>query len=78
MFGERLFCNKYGQLQLPEGGYGRDLHGRWWCRPFNESVRRQLDVKFVIEHADGTITARGVINGGLERYTLQRGLWHKL
>ena len=75
MIGERVFPNKYGGLTLHEGGYARDLRGRWWCRPPGESARRPLDGKVIHEHADGTVTVRGMINGGLRAFTLQAGVW---
>ena len=73
MIGIRLFPTKYGDLRLPEGAYGRDLRGRWWARAPGESERRRLNV--VEEHADGTVTVRGVINGGLSCFALERGVW---
>lgn len=75
MIGIRLFPHKFGGLQLPEGGYGRDLRGRWWCRPPGESLRRPLEGPDVIEHADGTVSFRGKINGGLLCFGLERGIW---
>ncbi len=78
MIGERMFPTKYGDLPLPEGGYGRDLRGRWWCRPPGESVRWPLDAKMLIEHADGTATVRGTLGGGLSLFTLINGVWNNL
>lgn len=75
MIGERLFCNKFGILNLPEGGYGRDLRGQWWCRPMGESGRRKLDARDVLEHSDGTVSVRARINGGAHCYLLERGIW---
>jgi hypothetical protein len=75
MIGERLFPHKYGGLALSEGAYGRDLRGRWWVRPPGESLRRPLEAVRVVEHPDGTITFRGVVNGGLSCFALERGVW---
>ena len=75
MIGERLFSNKFGVLNLSEGGYGRDLRGQWWCRPMGESVRRKLETRDVIEHPDGTISVHRWINGGANCYQLERGVW---
>ena len=71
----RMFPNKFGGMTLHEGDYGRDLRGRWWCRPPGESSRRPLDHQVIEEHADGTVTIRGVINGGARAFTLQAGVW---
>lgn len=76
--GMRLFPTKYGVLSLPEGAYGRDLRGRWWARPPGESSRWPLDGKVVVEHADGTVTVRGLLNGGLSAFALERGCWTDL
>ena len=78
MIGERLFPTKYGDLHLPEGGYGKDIRGRWWCRPPEESNRRPLDHHAIEEYPDGTVTVRGTINGGLTCFALERGIWTKL
>ena len=78
MIGERRFPSKFGGLALPEGGYGRDLRGRWWARPPGENLRRALDQRVVEEHADGTVTVRGLINGGTTCFTLKSGYWTKL
>ena len=77
-FGVRFFPHKFGGLALPEGGYGQDLRGRWWCRPPGESLRWPLDGRIVIEHPDGSVTVRGTVNGGLCRFALERGIWTKL
>ena len=78
MIGERLFPTKHGDLKLHEGAYGRDFRGRWWCRPPGESNRRPLDYHVIDEHADSTVTIRGVINGGARSFTLQAGVWEIL
>lgn len=78
MIGSRIFPHKYGGITLAEGTYGRDLRGRWWCRPPGESLRRQLDAHLVVEHQDGTVTVRGTINGGLSEFALERGVWTRL
>ena len=78
MIGERLFPTKHGDLPLREGSYGRDLGGRWWCRPPGESLRRPLDGRIIVEHADGTVTVRGTVNGGLARFALEHGVWTNL
>lgn len=74
--GLRLFPTKYGDLNLSDGAYGKDLKGRWWARAPGENERRRLQV--VEEHADATITVRGVINGGLKCFALERGVWTDL
>ena len=75
MIGERRFPTQYGTLQLEEGGYGRDLKGRWFARAPGESLRRPINPKMVVEHPDATITVRGVLNGGLRCFALERGVW---
>lgn len=75
MIGERIFPGKFGTFNVPEGAFGRDLRGRWWCRPPGESLRRPLDGKHIIEHADGSVTVRGVVNGGLRAFALEHGTW---
>lgn len=75
MIGERRFPTALGGLSLPEGAYGKDLRGRWWCRPPGESNRRPLDYEHIVEHRDSTITVRGVINGGLRAFALEHGSW---
>lgn len=78
MIGERIFPTKFGDLCLTNGAYGRDLRGRWWARPPGESARRPLDGRTIVEHADGTVTVRGMINGGARSFTLQAGVWEIL
>lgn len=78
MIGERIFPDRYGGLRLPDGAFGRDLRGRWWCRPPGESARRPLDGKVIIEYPDGTVTVRGMINGGARAFTLQAGVWEAM
>ena len=75
MIGERLFPNPFGDLPLHDGAYGRDFRGRWWCRPPGESLRRPLDRRVIVEHADGTVTVRGTINGGTSCFALEAGVW---
>lgn len=74
MIGERIFPDRYGHLRLPNGGFGRDLRGRWWGRPPGEDSR-VLEQFSVIEHADGTLTFQGLINGGDLCFRLERGIW---
>jgi len=78
VIGQRVFPDKYGTLRLAEGAFGLDLRGVWWCRPPGESLRRNLDRRVVIEHADGTLTVRGTLNGGLACFALERGVWTNL
>lgn len=74
MIGERRFPTKYGKLFLPEGGYGKDMRGRWWVRPVGENMV-PVDNKKVVEHQDGTVTIFEGINGnGL---VLERGVWRQ-
>lgn len=61
--GSRIYPNKFGFLRLPELGYGRDLHKRWWLRPV-ASDAQTVCATDVLEHRDGTITVSGyLING---------------
>jgi hypothetical protein len=82
MIGQRIFPDKYGHLRLPEGGYGRDLRGRWFCRPprCNTGSLQKHDV---IEHADGTITVTPSIlitQHPLPQWHgfLERGVWREV
>ena len=77
MIGQRLFPHKFGGMILPPGGFGRDLRGRWWARPPGENAR-VLDPATVIEHADGTLSVRGPVNGGHRCFSLERGVWDEL
>lgn len=73
LLGERVWPNKFGQLRLPEGGYGTDLAGRWWCRPPGGNMRA-VEVE---EHPDGTATVLHElsINGTGKRCQLTAGIW---
>ena len=77
MFGERRFCNAYGQLNLPEGCYGRDLKKRWWCRPpgGNTIPLGQFDVD---EHKDGTISVNCTISINGFTGHLVNGIWMQI
>lgn len=65
--GERVWPNKFGQLKLPEGGYGLDLKRRWWIRPAAVNAF-SLAPHDVTEHPNGTITVSGFINQGAWRF----------
>src|SRR3990167_9780026 len=54
--GTRVWPNKYGFLRLPDGGYGRDMRGVWWCRPPGADSRSLNGGVRVMEHNDETIT----------------------
>lgn len=77
MIGQRIFPHKFGQLLLPEGGFGKNLRGRWKARPPGED-ERALEQRDVDEHPDGTITCRSVINGGARCWRLERGIWEEV
>ena len=74
--GIRVFPNKFGFLRLPEGGYGKDMNRRWWCRPPGAHM---LDLKqhTVKEHEDGCVTVFQPINSGngAGAFTLEHGVW---
>ena len=75
--GIRRYPNKFGDLRLPDGGYGQDMLGRWWCRPPGANT---LDLRYhmVREHADGCVTVMPVINSGNGAgvFTLRGGVWN--
>lgn len=77
MIGTRIFPHKFGGLLLLEGGFGRDLRGRWWARPPGENSR-VLQQEHVVEHADGMITYRARINGGTQCFNLYCGVWSEV
>ena len=74
--GVRLYPNKFGDLRLPDGGYGRDMSGRWFCRPPGANT---VELKYheVEEHPDGGVTVLPVINSGNGAgvFTLRGGVW---
>lgn len=74
MIGERIFPDRYGHLRLTPGSFGRDLRGRWQARPPGEDTST-LEQASVDEHADGTISFRGHVNGGASCFLLERGIW---
>jgi hypothetical protein len=77
--GIRLYPNKYGFLRLPEGGYGKDMNGRWWCRPPGAHMQDLRHHK-VEEHLDGGITVAPQIEtgNGAGSFTLEQGIWRRL
>ena len=77
--GVRRYPNKYGFLRLPDGGYGRDLAGRWWCRPPGARTR-DLRHHLVEEHLDESVTVAPEIKSGngAGAFTLERGVWHQI
>ena len=76
--GVRRYHDKYGFLRLPEGGYGRDVSGRWWGRPPGADTL-DLSRYAVIEHKDESVTVKSVIlSNGSGSYTLKNGLWASL
>mgnify|MGYP001564361404 CR=1 FL=1 len=75
--GLRVFPNGLGQLRLPEGGFGRDLSGKWFVRPPGCDMG-DLDSFHVEEHADGTISVEESIDGRDDlqgHWRLERGVW---
>lgn len=66
MNGQRIFPNKFGFLRLPEGGFGKDLKGRWWMRsPRGDAqIVAHNDVQ---ECTDGMVTVSGYITKGVWR-----------
>lgn len=75
-FGQRVFPDKFGFLRLPEGGYGRDIKGKWWWRPPGAHMS-PLRLHEVVEHEDGTIstlTEHHAAGEGLS-YWLEGGEW---
>jgi hypothetical protein len=76
-FGQRIFPDKFGQLRLPEGGYGKNLRGKWFVRPPGQDMG-DLDGHTVVEHADGSITVDPSIDGGGGHWMLERGIWREL
>lgn len=79
MIGQRVYPNEFGQLRLPEGGYGMSLKGDWYVRPPGQNTG-ELDGHDVVEHADGTITVRPSIDGsadGQGHWLLERGEWRQ-
>lgn len=77
--GIRIFPNKFGFLRLPEGGYGKDMNKRWWCRPPGAHMR-DLRNHRVEEHVDGCITVVQPIDSGNGAgvFTLKQGVWAPL
>lgn len=73
MVGERRFSNPFGRLELPPGGYGRDLRGRWWARAPGADA---LDLRsaHVHEHEDETITV-GLLVVCTSAWAIERGMW---
>lgn len=76
MEGQRVYPNKFGKLRLPEGGYGRDLRGRWMARPPRGNLVG-LKLECVLEHSDGTVTVIGEILNGVT-YLLENGNWRRI
>ncbi len=77
--GTRFYPNKYGFLRLPDGGYGKDMSGKWWCRPPGAHMQ-PLFHHMVREYADGTVTVSQQIKSGngFSTFMLERGLWEKV
>lgn len=79
MMGQRVDPDRYGYLRLPEGGFGRDIGGRWWVRPPSANMVR-LNGHEVEEHPGGAITVRPSIEVA-ERgaaFRLENGIWRLL
>lgn len=72
--GSRVYSNLYGQLRLPTGGYGQDIHGEWWVRPPGWSSQRVWK-KDVYEHEDGTVTVHQTVAVNGSTYQLINGEW---
>lgn len=75
MIGERRFPNKFGGLRLPEGGFGKDLRGRWWARTPDGSDMVKLPEGSIMEYPDATITSRFPIQNGGAEFILTKGIW---
>lgn len=61
----RVFPNKFGDLRLQEGSYGKDMKGRWWYRGLVNKSTVGLRSEDVREHEDGTITLSGYLLHGV-------------
>lgn len=78
MIGTRVFPNGYGQLRLPDGGYAKDLRGRWWVRPPGCNMIGLKPFAFtIVEHPDSTISVSEVINTD-GHWRLDKGIWEDL
>lgn len=82
--GLRVEPTALGEMRLPEGGYGKDLKGKWKARPPGGDVCA-LTHHHVTEHADGTVTVTEPIKGGSRVETcgvgpwrLEKGVWTSL
>lgn len=76
--GLRVHPNRLGQLRLPEGGYGRDLQGRWLVRPpLCDTVA--LAPSDVMEFTNDTLSClRPILGRGVAHaatWRLDRGVW---
>ncbi len=76
--GIRRFHDKYGFLRLPVGGYGKDVSGKWWCRPPGADTT-DLSHHTVEEHLDGCVTVTPQIDSGNGAgvFRLDRGFWQQ-
>ena len=78
--GLRVYPNKLGELRMPEGGFGRDMRGKWFVRPPGCDMG-DLDGHRVEEHPDGTVTVAESIDGRdafQGHWRLTRGVWTSL
>ena len=78
--GLRVYPNQWGQLRLPEGGFGQERNGRWLLRPPTcDTVG--LAPEAITEHPDGTISAlRRIKSKGVSftNWELRKGVWINL
>lgn len=79
VIGIRLYPNKFGDLRLPDAGYGQDMAGKWWCRPPGANTL-ELKHHVVEEHLDGCVTVTPVINSGngVGVFSLRGGVWQRI
>lgn len=72
--GVRRYPDKFGFLRLPDGGYGQDMSGRWWCRPPSGN-KILLPLNIVIVNQDETITVTTKIYSDENVLSLFQGWW---
>ena len=73
--GIRRYHDKFGFLRLPDGGYGQDISGKWYCRP-PEANTFDLRSHTVMELVDGRATVTQVIVSSVgSQFNLDRGMW---
>lgn len=73
MHGRRVSPDQDGNMSLGPGDYGK-LGGVWWVRP-PRGGSSILPSERVIEHEDGTISVRGLVQLPAWNGRLERGVW---